>query len=46
MKEYNYITAGYFAESVWNLFSELENKFGSDKAWEFVLAFYKGAGSE
>lgn len=46
MKEYTASGARLFSESVWNLYSELANKFGSEYAREFILAFYKGAGSE
>lgn len=31
--------------SVLTLHSELSMRFGDERAWEFILAFYKGAGS-
>lgn len=46
MKEYTPYGAKVFTDSVWNLYSSLEDKFGSEMAWEFILTFYKGAGSE
>ena len=32
-----------FAKAVWDLYASLEPKFGSERAWEFVMNFYKGA---
>ena len=33
------------ADGVWNLYAEMERKFGSERAWEFVLTFYHGTGN-
>lgn len=33
-----------FTQTVWNLYTEMSRKFGDEKAWEFVLNFYEGAG--
>lgn len=32
------------ADAVWNLYMAMSKRFGSDKAWDYVLVFYKGAG--
>lgn len=46
MKTFNPYNAENLTGSVWNLYSEMERKFGAEKAWEFVLNLYKGAAGE
>lgn len=41
-----YTTSGAdnLARSAWNLYLAMSERFGDDKAWEFVLKFYEGSG--
>ena len=45
MKQYTTSGAASFAHAVGNLYQALAAEFDYDKAWEFVLKFYEGAGS-
>lgn len=35
-----------FSDAVWNLYIAMEKKFGSERAWEFVLTFYQQGGKK
>lgn len=43
MRQYNRSGAEEFTRSVETLYLAMERKFGSERAWEFVLAFYTEA---
>lgn len=44
MKQFTKLGADRTAGSVFALYTAMEDKFGPAAAWEFVLAFYHGAG--
>lgn len=46
MKSIPEYEAQTLAKNVHTVFFELEENFGSERAWEFVLAYFKGAGSD
>jgi hypothetical protein len=46
VKEFSEHEAKAFVRRVNYLYTELSTQYGRERAWEFILSFYKGAGSE